>query len=231
MTLTLNNLVAKLEEFVTNHEILNNWYFNDPYDGLKDGETIVYPMMFGVLEPSRLALNADFTTFEIYICDKVNKDKTNETKVSSDTKQLAKDLLSYLKQTVWSEFLQIKTDVTLEHFYESFGDEVTGCKFKIEIKTAFEWDICSVPIVGAPTQPNLTMTASLENYTVSGTSQAILHTPITNAVYLFFLNGQYMVEGVRYIRSGTTVTFYEDYTQSTTPLDVTGSLFTASYYY
>ena len=154
MALTLNNLVSKLEEFVTNHEILNSWYFNDPWYGLKDGESIQYPMMFGRLKPSRLGINTDFTTFEIFVCDRVKKDKLNETEAASNTKSLAKDLLSYLKQTQWTEFLNVKTDVTLEHFFESFDDEVTGCKFDLEIKTAFEWDLCSVPITGAPSQPN-----------------------------------------------------------------------------
>lgn len=205
MALTLNNLVSKLEEFVTNHEILNSWYFNDPWDGLKDGETVRYPMMFGRLKPSRLGINADFTTFEIYICDRVKKDKGNETEAASDTKQLAKDLLSYLKQTQWTEFLNVKTDVVLDHFFESFDDEVTGCKFDLEIKTAFEWDLCSVPITGAPSQPNIDMVSTVENYTVTGTTQAILHAPVF--IYGVFLNGQRLTETIDYTVAGTTITF------------------------
>jgi len=153
MSLTLNNLVKKLETFVANHEILNSWYFNDPYDGLKDASTIRYPMMFGALEPSKLGLNVDYTTFKIYICDKVKKDNRNETEVASDTKQIAKDLLSYLKQTTFlnaltgqRDFLNVKQDVTLTHFFDSFDDEVAGVEFNLEIKTPFEWDVCSVPI-------------------------------------------------------------------------------------
>ena len=237
MALTLNNLVQKLEEFVTNHEILNSWYFNDPWDGLKDGETVRYPMMFGRLKPSKIGENTDYTTFEIFVCDKVKKDKGNETEAASDTKQLAKDLLSYLQQTTFlnadgqREPLRLKKDVILDHFFESFDDEVTGCKFDLEIKTAFEWDICSVPITGAPVQPNLNMLNSLENYTVTGSSQTIAHTPATGGMYLSFIGGGYLTEGVGFVRTGTTITFYQDYTVDQTPLDCTGLLFTVAYQY
>jgi hypothetical protein len=152
--ITLEALILKFQEFVTNHQILNSWYFGNPYERLTDGQSIQYPMMFGMLQPSRLGAYNDKTVIRLYIADRVSKNKANAVNVISDTKLLAKDLLSYLKGTHWNEHLILNEDITLNPFFESFDDEVDGWWFDIEIKTKFEWDLCSVPITGQPSQTN-----------------------------------------------------------------------------
>lgn len=144
--ITLNNLISKLADFTAAHKILNSWYFNSPYEKLPDGKSITYPMMFGVLKPAKLGEHTDRTIITIYISDRVKKDKSNELEVSSDMKLIAKDVLSYMKQTRFGEPLIIGQDITLEHYYESFDDEVTGVMFDVEFKTAFDWLVCTIPI-------------------------------------------------------------------------------------
>jgi len=145
--LTLNNLIQTLNTFSTNHDILNSFYFNDPWDELSGGQSIKYPMMFAVLQPSLLSENIDKTVFKIFITDRVAKGQRNLEEVMSDTKLIAKDLLVYLHFTKFSDMLVIKKDITLNNFTESFDDEVAGWWFELEIKTKFDWDICSVPVV------------------------------------------------------------------------------------
>lgn len=145
--LTLNNLVTTLQNFANSHEILKSFYFNDPWDEQSGGQSIRYPMMFATLQPSLISENIDKTVFKIYITDRVKKGERNEVEVLSDTKLIAKDVLVYLSLTSFTEIIVVKKDTTLNHFTESFDDEVAGCWFELEIKTKFDWNICSVPVV------------------------------------------------------------------------------------
>jgi hypothetical protein len=152
--LTLENLISKLEEFTTNHQILNSWYFGSQLNKLPDYSSIKYPMMFGTLKPSKLGAHTDRTVITLFISDRVLKDKSNELHVWSDCKQIAKDALTYLKLTSWIEPLIINEDIDLEFYTDADDDEVSGVSFDVELKTVFEWNLCSVPITGAPIQAN-----------------------------------------------------------------------------
>lgn len=228
---TLNNIVAKIAEFQTNHKQLKSWFFGPPPDEKVGGNSIRYPMLMGILQPNKISINSDVTVIEFYVLDKVKKDKRNETEVFSDTKLICIDLVTYLKQTKWNDFLSVNTDITLNDIVDAGADEVSGWSFQLELRGKIDWDLCSVPITGAPIQPNLNMLNSLENYTIAGSSQTILHTPVTGGMYLSFLEGGYLIEGRSFVRSGTTITFYQDYTISTTPLDCTGLKLTVAYQY
>ena len=152
--LTLNNLVAKIAEFQTNHLQLKSWFFGVPPDEKSGGNSIRYPMLMGILQPNKITGNSDITVIEFFVLDKVKKDKRNETDVLSDTKLICLDLLTYLKQTKWVEFLSINTDITLNDIIDAGADEVSGWSFQLELRAKFEWDLCSVPITGQPSQVN-----------------------------------------------------------------------------
>lgn len=110
--------------------------------------------MFGTLKPSVLGAHTDRTVITLFISDRVLKNKSNELHVWSDCKQIAKDALTYLKLTTWLEPLIINEDIDLEFYTDADDDEVSGVSFDIELKTVFEWNLCSVPITGAPIQTN-----------------------------------------------------------------------------
>lgn len=228
--LTLENLISKLKEFTTNHQILKSWYFGSQLNKLPDYLSIEYPMMFGTLKPSKLGPHTDRTVITLFISDRVLKDKSNELNVWSDCKQIAKDALTYLKKTSWLEPLIITEEIDLDFYTDADDDEVSGVSFDIELKTVFEWNLCSVPIAGAPIQPNnyasyitdtngnilailspgefyittANMTPTLETYTFTGDTQTTLH----NALFVegLYWGGQWQTPGVDYSYSGNTIT-------------------------
>lgn len=163
--LTLNNLTKTLKYFSDNHGMLKSFYFNDPWDEQSGGQSIKYPMMFAVLEPSIIGENIDKTVFKIYISDRVKKGERNEVEVLSDTKLICKDLLVYLAYTRFSDIVVIKKDVTLNNFTQSFDDELSGWWFDLEIKTKFDWNLCSIPVTGTPPIYNPTNVSIIDSVT------------------------------------------------------------------
>ena len=112
--LTLNQIVKKLETFANDHKQLSgNFLFGQFYDYVAN-KSEQYPAMIIYLQPNQLSENTDTYTFQITICDRLKKDDTNEIEVLSDTNLIAKDLITYFKNSPTERDVIINTSVTLK---------------------------------------------------------------------------------------------------------------------
>ena len=144
--LTLNQIVKKLETFANDHKQLSgNFLFGQFYDYVAN-KSEQYPAMIVYLQPNQLSENTDTYTFQITICDRLKKDDTNEIEVLSDTNLIAKDLITYFKNSPTERDVIINTSVTLNDFSDMEDSETAGYFFDITFRQNFDYNYCDIPL-------------------------------------------------------------------------------------
>ena len=144
--LTLNQIVKKLETFANDHKQLSgNFLFGQFYDYVAN-KSEQYPAMIIYLQPNQLSENTDTYTFQITICDRLKKDDTNEIEVLSDTNLIAKDLITYFKNSPTERDVIINTSVTLNDFSDGEDSETAGYFFDITFRQNFDYNYCDIPL-------------------------------------------------------------------------------------
>lgn len=144
--LTLNQIVKKLETFANDHKQLSgNFLFGQFYDYVAN-KSEQYPAMIIYLQPNQLSENTDTYTFQITICDRLKKDDTNEIEVLSDTNLIAKDLITYFKNSPTERDVIINTSVTLNDFSDREDSETAGYFFDITFRQNFDYNYCDIPL-------------------------------------------------------------------------------------
>jgi hypothetical protein len=144
--LTLNQIVKKLETFANDHKQLSgNFLFGQFYDYVAN-KSEQYPAMIVYLQPNQLSENTDTYTFQITICDRLKKDDTNEIEVLSDTNLIAKDLITYFKNSPTERDVIINTSVTLNDFSDREDSETAGYFFDITFRQNFDYNYCDIPL-------------------------------------------------------------------------------------
>ena len=145
------------------------------------------------LKSNNLGDQIERTVFQIGIWDLVNIDNSNEAAVLSDTKTIAKDLISYFKSPIFDE-MNIELPVAMDDYNEKFDHALSGWFFDVSFYQPWQIDICSIPTSGLPAYPNfniVTIKDSLGNviallnggqtYTVANQMVTIITTPYPNA--------------------------------------------------
>lgn len=229
--LSLNGLVILLENKQQNHDQLSEgtFYFGDPWE-FGANQTITYPFFGARLLPSGNSLTGNVLTnsIEIFFCNLVNKDESNETQVLSDLETVALDIYSQLRTDLKDYYkANINETAQLNPFTERFDDEVSGWSIVINIEQFYDRSTCDTPDSGANAgkviiydadgdivailNPNSIYTLdpmyteTAETYTVTGTTQSILHTP--HFIFGVYMNGQRLTLTTDYTVTGTTITF------------------------
>jgi hypothetical protein len=143
--LTLNQIVQKIEDFQAINLLLKNgdFYFGDPWEFGASG-AIQYPFTGCRLISTNLNGNILTTSLNIFCCDKVNKDETNETEVLSDMHLGALRLYSELESDLEDNYSATMGDTpTLTPFTERFDDEVSGVEMNITIEQFYDKSTCN----------------------------------------------------------------------------------------
>lgn len=224
-TLTLIQLQNLINNIKQNHAVLSKgtYIFNEPWEWGAES-AIKYPFLGVNLAQGQINGRVQTINFEMYFCDLVHKDTSNQWDVSSDMHKLALEIYSQLKYSLESTYdAMVNITATFDDFTEKFDDEVTGWMLKISVDQAFAWSVCDLPDSGANAgkvniydQHNTlwyslnpgamlilnNLTFITETYTVTGTTQATAHTPV--AVANVSINGQ---STSAYTLSGSTFTF------------------------
>ena len=144
--LTLNQIVKKLETFANDHKQLSgNFLFGQFYDYVAN-KSEQYPAMIVYLQPNQLSENTDTYTFQVTICDRLKKDVENEIEVLSDTNLIAKDLITYFKNSPTERDVIINTSVTLNDFSDREDSETAGYFFDITFRQNFDYNYCDIPL-------------------------------------------------------------------------------------
>ena len=154
----------------------------------KDAE---YPKMWAQDMPNTTATGEEVFKFRIYMVDQVatlkektdttlGEDNTNE--IKSNMRQFCLDLVSYLlRQTNYPEITTDK-NIVLTSVVDEFNDKLTGWYFDLNIRQAFRFSSCILPMSGiAPPPSGICDDALVKNsdgtYSVSVASGATLVLP------------------------------------------------------
>jgi len=166
MNRTLNQVNAILEGIATAHQQINSYGIGDLYDLVANG-AVNYPLMFTVINPGQINDNRMSLNLSLLFMDLVHKDQRNELEVLSDTLQMGVDVVAQLRAPLYEDWFIVGDTVTFEDFTERFNDEVAGYKIDITLNLSEQFNLCSLPIVGAPSGPSGCAPALIQNSDLS----------------------------------------------------------------
>lgn len=147
---TLNNIVSLLRSFATTHGQINDFEFQ-PEFRVGTERQLLYPLLSCDVTGNALGELTDNSRvddeleFEFRMIDLVKPDISNETEVLSDCLSMMKDLITYLRQTQFAQYMDISTAVNIEPVRYVSPDDTAGWMTKIKIKQGLDLDLCAIP--------------------------------------------------------------------------------------
>ena len=148
--LSLNNIVKILENQKINNAQLNKgtFLFGDPWE-YGANNTIQYPLVGINLNNSNLNGNLQTFNFNVFVCDLVHKDESNETEVLSDLHTVTLDYWANIRMYLQDLYnADVNLTANLTDFTERFDDEVTGWQLDFSINQFYDRGICDTPDSG-----------------------------------------------------------------------------------
>lgn len=160
-----NEIVKILSDYVSANFVIKSFGNGEEWElvetfGQKDAE---YPKMWAQDMPNSTSTGEESFKFRIYMLGQVatlkektdttlGEDNTNE--VKSNMRQNCLDLLSYLlQQTNYPEITSDK-NITLTSFVGRTNDKLTGWYFDLNIRQAFSFSACIIPMTGIAPPPS-----------------------------------------------------------------------------
>ena len=151
---TYNNVIDTLKQWGTNHYQIQKVSSGDIHEFDLEKNNLFPLMHINFVsvdaETSRMTYN-----FQVFICDLVNEDESNEQEVLSDTLSICTDLIAtfksgeslYLSSTSHGEEARyfVEEDFFLEPFTERFDNAVSGFVFDLSIIIEQPYDTCNIP--------------------------------------------------------------------------------------
>lgn len=139
--MTLNQLVAKIKSIGDGHKMIATTFNGSAIDAL-DTE-LTYPVMTFTTDVARV--NGQTITFDVsmFFFDRLMQGNDNEREVQSDQLEIAKDIISQLRNQN-EEFLLLDA-VTLNFFTDSTPELLAGVNAVIQLELPFQSDRCQVP--------------------------------------------------------------------------------------
>lgn len=226
--LSLNQLKQLFNDKQANHQQLSSGTFLfDRVPEFGASNEITYPLMGVTINPVTIDGNIHTSNFLFSFLDLVHQDNRNMDEVMSDMQKVALDIYAQIWNDLQTYYnCTLNEGFTLEPVQSAYDDDVSGWSFEIGIIQHYDRSTCALPDsnanaglvaildqngnVVAYLNPNSTYTVNntmdtAENYTVTGTTQTILQTPVF--IYGVFLNGQRLTVTTDYTIVGTTITF------------------------
>lgn len=155
MTLTLNQIVKRLQTVALAHKQVKHFYFSDIVEWLANGD-VVYPAVFVDMPTGQISKTDKQTyfDFEIWFCDLLNvadRTRENELEVQSDLMSIATDYKAMLEYSEYLKTWTIDEDVAVTYYEEEFlEDVVAAVKLNIRIGVKNDSNRCWVPTDGLP---------------------------------------------------------------------------------
>lgn len=142
---TLNQILTLIEQNKQSVAIINNgtFYFGDPWEFGKSNP-ITYPFTGVRFVSSGLNGAIHSMTFNIFLCDLVHKDESNEQTVLSDMELSALRLFSEIKYDLELSYpATLNLTMGITPFTERFADEVSGVEMNITVEQHFDDSTCT----------------------------------------------------------------------------------------
>tara|TARA_R100000306_G_C4319902_1_gene114616 strand:- start:221 stop:730 length:510 start_codon:yes stop_codon:yes gene_type:complete len=152
---TFNNVIDTIKCVGTQHQIIKSVTTGD-IDAIDLEKNTLFPLMHIDIVSVNVLQSEMKYNFQIFFCDLVEPDLSNEQDVLSDTLLLATDVIGIFKQgeilyhyaTATGEEARYWTDTEfiLEPFTERFSNALTGWVFQFPIVVESPLDTCNIPI-------------------------------------------------------------------------------------
>jgi len=227
-----NEIVKILNDYSEANYVIKSFGNGEEWElvetfGQNDAE---YPKMWAQDLPNTTAIGEESFKFRIYMLGQVAtlKEKTPTTKgedntneVKSNMRQNCLDLVSYLaQQTNYSEITTSKS-ITLNSFVGRTNDKLTGWYFDLDIRQAFSFSACIIPMDGILPPPaticqdgTITINSDAYGTVASGGLENIVVKDDLGNVVGSLIGGEWIVPaGVaclnssELVKSGATVSF------------------------
>lgn len=139
---TYNQIITAFRNFCTAHKQIKTFYAGQTWNF--QTETILYPAIVMLPQPSTIQTGAVLLTFNIFIADILNKDLTNVDEIYSDTLQIGQDIVAYFREA--GIFFLNDESVSIEPFEEKFDDVLAGWMLGITLTVPFNSSTCNIPM-------------------------------------------------------------------------------------
>jgi len=149
--LTLNQIITRIQSLVSSNVLLSNgsFYFGDPweYTASQISGGMKYPFVGARLVNSNInGTNANVfeTNINLFFCDLVHKDESNETEVLSDMLKACQMFYADLTDDLNDyDGTDVSLNSSMTPFTEKFDDEVSGIEMTITIQQFYNKSICA----------------------------------------------------------------------------------------
>lgn len=142
---TLNNIIKSFEDFSTAHLQVNTFFSGQVWNF--QSYTNKYTAVILLPVPSAIQKGQLSLTFNLFVIDQLNKDRTNKDEVLSDTLQILQDYISEFSdnEEVNGFTLNDEESISIEPFEEELDDVVAGWVATIMIKVPYSGSTCIIP--------------------------------------------------------------------------------------
>jgi hypothetical protein len=147
--MTLNSIVARIRAIAEAHEQINTFVFGDIDDALRSD--VVYPACFMPYPSENISGADDVMSVSLFFMDRTVKggsvtDKTdNELEVTSDMREVAKDIFAQMQYQKFNPTWNASKDCTLTLTNERELDYLAGAHLSFTIKLPYTANRCEVP--------------------------------------------------------------------------------------
>lgn len=143
---TFNEIIAAFKKFSTEHYQINTFYSGQTWNF--QTQTNLYPAVIMLPEGSSIQKGSINLSFNLFVADILNSDRTNLDEIYSDTLQILSDFISYFDDAYEKdkiEFFLNNENISIQPFEEKFDDVVAGWMAKIEINMPYSGNKCIIP--------------------------------------------------------------------------------------
>lgn len=145
MITTLNTIVKSIEDFTTRHKQLNSFFSGDNWDF--QAKTNLYPALVCVTNPASISQGRVTCTFNIFISDICNKDRSNIDEIHSDTLQIFQDFFAEFRENEdFYGFTLLDENLVVDPFEEEFDDVLAGWNSVMTFEFMFSASNCLLPL-------------------------------------------------------------------------------------
>lgn len=149
MSLTLNQIVSRLETLALSHDQIRTFFFGDPHEFDANGE-IDYPACFveaqpGIVDKVSHQIRYNFRIYFLDLVKVAEGTEENETEVLSDMSSVMQDFLAMIMAVEFQDDWSITEINNFVQVTEVMGDMDAGVIVDLGISTEFLADRCQVP--------------------------------------------------------------------------------------
>ncbi len=133
--ITLNTIIDAFEDFSASHSQINTFSADQTYNF--QSRTNIYPAVILVPASSTISDGKLKFVFQIFVLDKLNKDRSNTNEVLSDTSLIMADIIAEFDDNYDTYgFMLDDPDISIDPIVEEFDDVLAGwvaTNFSIQI--------------------------------------------------------------------------------------------------